>query len=75
MIGFRQIGRDAIFFLVCSFFLLFMGCTTAHSDLSSVPKPYSPQTVIVSLDTWHAMLAFPVFSETTSQNGEQEFEE
>jgi len=75
MVGSRQIGRGATFFLVCGFSLLFMGCTTAYSDFSSVPTHYSPQAVIVSLDTWHAMLAFPVSSETTSQNEVQEFEE
>jgi len=75
MIGSRQIGRETIFFLVCSVFLLFMGCTTVHSDLSSLSKPYAPQTVIVSLDTWHAMLAFPLSSETTLQTEVQEFEE
>ncbi len=46
------------------------GCTTGHQDLSSFPERFSPQTVIVSLDTWHAMLAFP-----TSENGEQVYEE
>jgi hypothetical protein len=50
-------------------------CTSSHHDLSSLPKNLSPQSVIVSLDTWHAMMAFPVHSGNASQNGEQEYEE
>jgi hypothetical protein len=53
------------------------GCTTAHHDLTSFPESFSPRTVIVSLDTWHAMLAFPVHSRNTLEDDEQkqEFEE
>ena len=51
------------------------GCTTANHDLSSLPKSFPSGTVIVSLDTWHAMLAFPVHSLNALENSEQEYEE
>ncbi|HNP29690.1 MAG TPA: DUF2459 domain-containing protein [Nitrospirales bacterium] len=60
-------------FVACLIFLA--GCTTAHQDLSALPKNFPPGTVIVSLDTWHAMLAFPVPSQDVPNNGEQEYEE
>ena len=59
-----------VLFLAVGLLLLSAGCTTAHQGLSALPEKFPPGTVIVSLDTWHAMLAFP-----TSENGEQEYEE
>ncbi|MDH3503386.1 MAG: DUF2459 domain-containing protein [Nitrospirota bacterium] len=68
--------------LSCVALLLIVGClifsaacTTSPHSLSSLPKHFPSQTVIVSLDTWHAMLAFPVSSPNASRNGAQEFEE
>jgi len=75
MSGLRQI----VFFLLQLFLIVCLifsaGCATSPHSLSSLPKHFPPQTVIVSLDTWHAMLAFPVSSPSTSHNGSQEFEE
>ena len=75
MSGLKQIT----FFLYLLFPILSLflsaGCTTSPHSLSSLPKHFPPQTVIVSLDTWHAMLAFPVPTLNSSPNGMQEFEE
>jgi hypothetical protein len=51
------------------------GCTTANHDLSSLPESFPSGTVIVSLDTWHAMLAFPIEAGKTSENGASLYEE
>jgi len=61
--------------LVVGCLIFSAGCTTSPHSLSSLPKYFLPQTVIVSLDTWHAMLAFPVPSPNASRNGAQDFEE
>lgn len=50
-------------------------CTFATQGLSLPSKSSSPQTVIVSLNTWHAMLAFPVPASDDSQHVPQEYEE
>jgi hypothetical protein len=75
MSGLRQIGNAVLLLLAAGFFHLSAACTTSHHDLSSLPQNISPQSVIVSLDTWHAMMAFPVHSLNAPQNGEQEYEE
>jgi hypothetical protein len=71
--------RQIAFFLLLLFFIVFLifsaACTTSPHSLSSLPKHFPPQTVIVSLDTWHAMLAFPLPTLNGSPNGMQEFEE
>ena len=68
-----------VFFLRPLFLIVFLlfsaACTTSPHSLSSVPKDFPPQIVIVSLNTWHAMLAFPESSPNAFTNGAQEFEE
>ncbi len=64
-----------VLFLTVGLLFLSVGCTTAHHGLSALPKSFPSGTVIVSLDTWHAMLAFPVHSLNALDNGEQEYEE
>ena len=61
--------------LVLGWLIFSAACTTSPHKLSSLPKHFPPQTVVVSLDTWHAMLAFPESSPTAFPNGAQEFEE
>lgn len=65
-----------VFLLLAVGLLFFLtACTTTHYDLSALPTSFPSGTVIVSLDTWHAMLAFPVPSQDVPQHGEQEYEE
>ena len=59
-----------VLFLAVGLLFFSAACTPAHQGLSALPESFPSGTVIVSLDTWHAMLAFP-----TSENGEQEYEE
>ena len=62
-----------VLFLAVGLLFFSTGCTNAHQGLSALPKSFPSGTVIVSLDTWHAMLAFPVHSLNALENGEQEF--
>ncbi|MDH3770565.1 MAG: DUF2459 domain-containing protein, partial [Nitrospirota bacterium] len=71
----RQIVFSVSLLLTCSSLIFSAACTTSHHSLSSLPKHFPPQTVVVSLDTWHAMLAFPESSPNAFPNGAQEFEE
>jgi len=64
-----------LFFLAVGLLFFSAGCTTAHQGFSALPESFPPGTVIVSLDTWHAMLALPVHSLNALENGEQEYEE
>ena len=58
--------------VACCAFLL--GCASPAQGLWP-PSPSAPsQTIYVSLDTWHAMIAFPVTTEHSSRNT-QHFEE
>lgn len=52
-----------------------VACTTGQRHFTSLPQPLPSETVIVTLDTWHAMLAFPIHSGSTSGNGEPLYEE
>jgi len=69
----RQFVSSAALFLACCTQIFSTGCATFPHSPSSLPKHFPPQTVIVSLDTWHAMLAFPF--PNISDDGRQEFEE
>lgn len=65
-----------VFILISiGFSLSLVACTTGHSNFTSLPQSLPSETVIVTLDTWHAMLAFPLHSENTSENGEPLYEE
>ncbi len=54
-------------FLLLGFLLLPCGCASPVPDLWPVPPGEPTHTIIVSIDTWHAMIAFP--------SGVQRFEE
>jgi hypothetical protein len=71
----REFVNRASLILLGASLIFSAACTTLPHHLSSLPKDFPPQTVIVSLDTWHAMLAFPVSSPDASTNDIQEFEE
>ena len=71
----REFVNRASLILLGASLIFSAACTTSPHHLSSLPKDFPPQTVIVSLDTWHAMLAFPVSSPDASTNDIQEFEE
>lgn len=75
MIDLRQILFCVSLLLTCGSLIFSAACTTSPHSLSSLPKHFPPQTVIVSLDTWHAMLAFSLPTPNGSPNGMQEFEE
>ena len=62
-------------FLAVGLLFFSAGCTPAHQGFSTLPESFPPGTVLVSLDTWHAMLAFPVHSQDAPQYDEQEYEE
>jgi hypothetical protein len=76
MIRLQQIASCVLLLLVGGGALLFAtACTTSPHGLSSLPERFPPRTVIVSLDTWHAMLAFPVPPQTASQHDGHAYEE
>ncbi len=75
MVGLRQFVSCLALLRISGALIFSAACTTSPHSLSSLPKHFPPQTVIVSLDTWHAMLAFPVPSPNIASNGAQEFEE
>lgn len=75
MISLRQFVSCVALLIVIGSLTFSAACTTSPHSLSSLPKHFPPQTVIVSLDTWHAMLAFPLPTLNGSPIGMQEFEE
>jgi hypothetical protein len=51
------------------------GCTSGTPNTLPLPQDLSTHTVIVSIDTWHAMLAFPFPTSDESSQEAPEFEE
>jgi hypothetical protein len=51
------------------------GCTSGTPNTLPLPQDLSTHTVIVSIDTWHAMLAFPFPSSDEPSKELPEFEE
>ena len=49
-----------------SLLLLMLGCASPVQSLWPPPKGAKTRTIIVSVDTWHAMIAFPTGSANTN---------
>lgn len=62
----RRLGRDiAIIFLVNA---LLTACALPVEELWPPPPDSAVRTIYISLDTWHAMIAFPLSEEMTVQS-------
>lgn len=64
-----ELGRNTIARTICFrgavlLFALLSGCASPVEGLWPPPPDSNPQTIVVSLDTWHAMIAFPQNNET-----------
>ncbi len=76
-----QLGRNTIARTICFrgvvfLFALLSGCASPVEGLWPPPPDSATQTIVVSIDTWHAMIAFPRNNETEdSALGSQPFYE
>ncbi|MDH5347063.1 MAG: DUF2459 domain-containing protein [Nitrospira sp.] len=64
-----ELGRNTIARTICFrgavlLFALLSGCASPVEGLWPPPPDSTTQTIVVSLDTWHAMIAFPQKNET-----------
>lgn len=75
MFGMTLLSHRIPFLLAIGTLYSLNACSTGHENYAFLPHPLPSETVIVTLDTWHAMLAFPVQSHQNSPNDEQVYEE
>lgn len=75
MFGFKPKKHCTSLLLTFGILFTLAACTTGQRNFTSLPQSLPSETVIVTLDTWHAMLAFPIQAENISENDEPIYEE